>query len=770
MTRQRSLRIKLRILNASVLFLAVVAVLAAFAGSAIAENPVPFIDQPLVPDATAPGGTGFTLTVNGAGFVSKSVVNWNGSPRATTFVSSSQLKAAILAPDIATASTATVTVVSPSPGGGVSNVQYFSIAPVELTFAFVTAVTYSSGGDNVGWVAVADVNGDGKLDLIVANQKGERNGDGSVAVLLGNGDGTFQSPVTYDSGGTSPDSLAIADVNGDGNLDIVVANSNSSTVGVLLGNGDGTFQPSVTYSCAVNAVTVAVGDVNRDGKLDVLVAGSGSVSVLLGNGDGTFQRPAIYSAGDLTGAVVVADLRGNGLLDLAITKWTGGEPNYDGSAGVLLGNGDGTFQPVVLYDAGGEETRNIAVADVNGDGKPDLLTANAEGSVGVLLGNGDGTFQTVVTYAAANLPWSIAVADVNGDGKQDAITASLSGGADVLPGNGDGTFQAAQTYSGNASSADSVAVADLNGDGRPDIVLADTASPGLVSVLLNSPGAQTTTTLNSSPNPSNYGQTVTFTATVTSISGTPTGTVLILNGSATVGSGSLANGKVSIPVSSLPGGSDSITATYQGSANFAPSSATITQVVAPDSTTTTMVSSLNPSTYGQKVTWTATVTTSGSITPTGKVNFTWDGYSIGTATLNASGVAYLSKSNLNVYTYPLIAVYARDANNVGSRSAILNQVVKETTSAATLSSSLNPSTQGQAVTFTATITSPTVTATGPVTFTAGTTVLGTAELSDHKATFTTSTLPVGSTPVTATYNGDSNIAESSASVMQTVQP
>jgi hypothetical protein len=152
------------------------------------------------------------------------------------------------------------------------------------------------------------------------------------------------------------------------------------------------------------------------------------------------------------------------------------------------------------------------------------------------------------------------------------------------------------------------------------------------------------------------------------------------------------------------------------------------------------------------------------------VNFTWDGYSIGTATLNASGVATLTKSNLNVYTYPLTAVYSGDAKNAGSTSAILNQVVKGTTSAATLSSSPNPSTQGQAVTFTATITSPTVTPTGPVAFTAGTKVLGTAQLSGGNAKFTTSTLPVGSTKVTATYNGDSNIAKSSASVTQTVQP
>ena len=184
---------------------------------------------------------------------------------------------------------------------------------------------------------------------------------------------------------------------------------------------------------------------------------------------------------------------------------------------------------------------------------------------------------------------------------------------------------------------------------------------------------------------------------------------------------------------------------------------------------TTLASSLNPSIYGQKVTWTATVTSSGSVTPTGTIKFTWSGHTIGSATLNSSGVATLTRSNLIAATYPLKAVYAGDAANLGSTSAVLNQVVLETTSKATLTSSPNPSTQGQAVTFTAKITSPTVIPTGPVTFIAGTTVLGTAQLGGGKAKLVISSLPVGSTKVTVKYNGDSNIAKSSASVTQTVQ-
>jgi len=179
-------------------------------------------------------------------------------------------------------------------------------------------------------------------------------------------------------------------------------------------------------------------------------------------------------------------------------------------------------------------------------------------------------------------------------------------------------------------------------------------------------------------------------------------------------------------------------------------------------------SSLNPSTYGQKVSLTASVTSAGGSVPTGKVTFSWSIYTLGTATLNSSGVATLTKSNLNADPYPVIATYKGDANDLSSASSVLNQVVNQAVSSATLISSPNPSNIGQAVTFTATITSPTTKPAGPVTFTAGKTVLGTVQLSGGKATFVTSSLAVGSTKVTATYSGNSNIKGSSASVTQVV--
>jgi len=199
--------------------------------------------------------------------------------------------------------------------------------------------------------------------------------------------------------------------------------------------------------------------------------------------------------------------------------------------------------------------------------------------------------------------------------------------------------------------------------------------------------------------------------------------------------------------------------------------------ITPHITTTTLVSSSNPSIYGQKVTWAAMVTTTGPVAPTGNVVFQWsrDGqkHTIGTAPLNAAGVATLTRSNLNAdplgQPYPIVAVYAGDASNLSSKSAVLSQHVLQTKTVATLASSANPSTQGQAVTFTAKITSPTVVVTGPVTFSVGSSILGTAQLSGGIAKFTTSALPVVSSTVKVTYSGDANVAKSVALLVQTVR-
>lgn len=811
MTSQRTLRIKPRILTPFTLFIAALTVL--LAAPAIAQNPVPFINQPLVPDAAAPGGPGFTLTVNGAWFLATSVVNWNGSPLATTFVSSSQLTAAVPASDIATASTAAVTVVNPSPGGGVSNIQYFSITVPDVgSVGFLPAVVYGSNGfGGATSVAIGDVNGDGKPDLVVGNsEECEECSSGGIGVLLGNGDGTFQSAVLYSSGPGYAGAVAVANLRNNGKADVIVAGQG---VSVMLGNGNGTFQSPVTYSVFGNTFndveSVVVADVNGDSKLDLIVATS-EVNVLLGRGDGTFKPAVVVGEGGCVDSslpqpsfLAVADVNGDGKPDLLVTT------SYCSQVEVLLGNGNGTFQSGVYYGTGGVIASSVTVADVNGDGKPDLLVANeasgsangqpaGPGSASVLLGNGDGTFQAAVVYPSGGPNYhSIAVADVNGDGNPDLLLAACSNPTDasycgdaadgslaVLLGNGDGTFQTAVFFDGGGFFPLALAVADLNQDGRPDAVVANwggsSGNPymGTVGVLINNtpPRNPTTTALTSSPNPAVVGETITFTATVISSAGSPPNgeIVTFYNGAAVLGTAPLSGGTTALATSSLPAGIYTITATYPGDANFAASTSPgLRQVVnstTKSATSTTLASSLNPSIYGQSITWTATVATSGSIAPTGTVNFNWGGrYSFGSATLNSSGVATLTRSTENADTYAMTAVYPGDTNNLSSTSAVVNQVIQQAISSATLTSSPNPSNQGEAVTFTATINSPTNSPTGPVTFTAGSTVLGTVELKGRVAKLTISTLAVGSTTVTATYYGDSNIAESSASVIQNVQ-
>jgi len=212
---------------------------------------------------------------------------------------------------------------------------------------FAPAVVYESGGVGARSVVVADVNGDGKPDLLVANNCGNSNNcnSGSVGVLLGNGDGTFQAALSYDSGAYDSMALAVADVNGDGKPDLLI----------------GSFCSSIECSDLHNAVSVS-----------------------LGNGDGTFQAPVTYATNGTFGTWSVAsrDVNADGTLDLLAANGGGGQIGL-GGVGVLLGYGDGTFQTAVDYDTGWYDARFVAVADVNGDGKPDLLVANGDFQVDI---------------------------------------------------------------------------------------------------------------------------------------------------------------------------------------------------------------------------------------------------------------------------------------------------------------------------------------------------------------------------------------------------
>lgn len=685
---------------------------------------------------------------------------------------------------------------------------------------FKSVVTYYSGGLNADSIAVADVNRDGKLDLLVANACANNEcTNGAVGVLLGNGDGTFQTAVSYSSDGQGASSVAVADVNDDGKPDLLIANECGSSectgangVSVLLGNGDGTFKAAVSYgSGGYQAASLATEDVNGDGKLDLLVANrcnndtnctNGTVSVLLGNGDGTFRSAQGYdSSGLLADSLAVADVNGDGKLDVLVVNTSG---TTDGTVGVLLGNGDGTFQSAPTYSSGGQDAGSVAVADVNGDGKLDLLVANecgssdctgANGTVAVLLGNGNGTFQKAVTYGSGGIePYSVAVADVNGDGKPDLVVANVygtnsfgtSGAVSVLLGNGDGTFQAAVSYDWGAINTVFVAVADVNGDGKLDLLVADecgtnsSCSTGAVSVLLGNGDG----TFQTAVNYGSGGQ-YAFSVTVADVNGDGKPDLLVTNSCGS--SGDCSAGTVEV----LLGNGDGMfqpTVIYGSGGQYA-SSVTVADVngdgkpdllVANDGT----VGVLFGNGDGTFQTATPIVTSEGLDSGAGSLvvaDFNGDGNLDIVA--GAAGVLLLGNGD-GTFQSPLTlgaagtGMVAGDFNGDGkpdladSGVTVLLNIASNFryVTTTTLNSSLNGERFGRPVSFTAGV-APAFDAgalTGSVTFYDGTTAIGAVTLSGGTGIFTTEALTVGVHQIKATYGGNSVLLPSASPVMTQV--
>jgi hypothetical protein len=351
-------------------------------------------------------------------------------------------------------------------------------ADVEILLAdpsggFLPPVAYNAG-PNPSWMAVNDLDRDGKLDLTVVNGYDATGTSGSsVSILEGNGDGTFQPPVSY-AVADGAYSVAVADLDGDGSPDLAVA-CGLGGVSVLLANHPGKFQQLATQAAGTAPASIAVGDFNGDGKPDLVVANSGSdnVSILLGMGRGEFQPQATYPTGAKPVSVVVGDFNSDGRQDLAVLN------NYGLSVSILFGNGDGTFQPsldTTVGTPGGYGPYWMAEADFNGDGKMDLAVGMLfSNEIAILLGNGDGTFRQLDTYQVLGDINFVATGDFNGDGKPDLAVPILVcdyptpcyGGIVILLGNGDGTFDMAPGPSFGAVGP--LAVGDFNGDGTPDI-------------------------------------------------------------------------------------------------------------------------------------------------------------------------------------------------------------------------------------------------------------------------------------------------------------
>ena len=434
--------------------------------------------------------------------------------RRLNFTSSTKLLCALLF-----TLTCSISAHAQSPGSSQSR------SAVGATFTVAPSLSLSAKPTSV---AVADVNNDGRPDLVLTKK-----GSSSVSVLLGNGKGSFSAPVDFPAG-TAPGNVVLADINGDGKIDVIVSDSATGAINVLAGNGDGTFGAPVSYAAIANPTSVALGNFKGNGKIDLAVLSSTGIALLTNDGSGHFSTPASLSVSAQPLSLLAADINGDGHDDIVTTNQDGtltvllgdglghfrslsalpvasnplsalvvGDFNKDGkldlavtqanssTLSVLVGNGDGNFQAPVAYSVGNNPVSPL-VADLNGDSIPDLITINqSSNTFSVLLGNGDGTFKSASEFVAGNLPIGAVAADFDGDGHIDLAVPNYQTSAITLPmGRGDGTFQASRAYK-TGLERKSIATGDLDGDGRPDLVVsnycgsdASCGSPGSVSVFL----------------------------------------------------------------------------------------------------------------------------------------------------------------------------------------------------------------------------------------------------------------------------------------------
>ena len=365
-------------------------------------------------------------------------------------------------------------------------VHWLLVITLEVLFSsaynFAQTVSFSPAtnfavGTNPSSVAIGDINGDGQPDLAVANENSH-----NVSVLIGQGNGTFGAATNF-AAAWNPYSVAIGDFNGDSKLDLAVTNFGYNSVAVLLGQENGTFGAATNFPAGAGPYSVAIGDFNGDSKSDLAVAnfGSHNVSVLLGQGNGTFGTATSFAVGTGPRSVAIGDFNGDSKSDLAVAN----ENSHNVS--VLLGQGNGTFGAATNFAAGAGPW-SVAIGDFNGDSKSDLAVANSHvvsgNNVSILLGVGDGTFGAATNFAAGATPVSVAIGGFNCDGKSDlAVANASSNNVSVLLGQGNGTLGTATNFAAGTR-PHSIAIGDFNSDSKPDIAVANRNSNN-VSVLLN---------------------------------------------------------------------------------------------------------------------------------------------------------------------------------------------------------------------------------------------------------------------------------------------
>lgn len=447
-------------------------------------NTTPKLNLALVPDHIPPGSGAFQVTVNGASFDSGALVMWNGSLRNTTRISSSQLVADISASDVAQAGTANVTVINGN--SFPSDTQYFSISTPHSATQW-TRTDYPMG-IQAERQAVADFNNDGILDVVSIDPSGN-----ALLVSLGNGNGTFQ-PAISTPAPNHPANLVVGYFDSDLIPDVVTANYGSgtttSTISLYRSTGSGAFYPRVDTKVGKGPIALGTGDFDCDGWWDLMVVNSrdNTVYAMHNTSSWHFLRYSTLPTNVNPVSIATGDFNNDGKLDLAVANFG----NYAGNTvSIFLGNGNLSFQPKVDYVTDGG-TQSVIAADLNGDGILDLATANGcghgaycgyPGTVSVLLGNGNGTFQNAVNYDAGSYPFTVVAGNFRSTNALDLAVSDLdSGQIFFLQGAGNGTFPGSIAVPTNGRPVGLV-TGDFNNDGKLDLAVGGT-NPSALTVML----------------------------------------------------------------------------------------------------------------------------------------------------------------------------------------------------------------------------------------------------------------------------------------------